>query len=141
MNLTAGIFVFNHKNELLICHPTNGSWSKNWSIPKGQFEESETALRAAIRETFEESNINLISKTNEIKLVGKQKYEKSDKVIIGFIYKFNEETTFNLKCTSLIKDTILPENDVVKFMEFNKAVKLLHEAQQKLILDYLKKNK
>jgi len=153
--ISAGIFIFNRKNELLICHPTGGPMYKNWSIPKGKIDLGETALIGALRETYEESNVYLYDDIKNIKEIGIQPYnsKKSNKAIVGFVYKFKEDVPFELKCTLLIPQTDKkgkpkwnagkPEHDTIKFMEPARAIKLLHEAQQKLILNYLKiqKNK
>lgn len=45
--------------EILVVHPTGGSWRKGFSIPKGHVEESESAMQAAIRETFEEAGLDM----------------------------------------------------------------------------------
>jgi ADP-ribose pyrophosphatase YjhB (NUDIX family) len=34
-------------------------FNESWSIPKGKVEVGETMINAAIRETYEETNINL----------------------------------------------------------------------------------
>lgn len=54
---TAGIAIV-FENKLLVVHPANGSWVRPlMGIPKGQIEEGEDVMSAAIRETFEETGI------------------------------------------------------------------------------------
>ena len=120
---------------------------QNWSIPKGMIDVNETPKEAALRETFEESNIDLSNEIDKIKYIGEQKYAKYNKTIIGFICKIENINT--LKCSSLIpllddkgrpnRNGGKPENDVVKFYSFKEAMKLLHEAQVKLIKNYLQR--
>lgn len=141
MIITSGIFIFNNKNELLICHPTGHQMSL-WSIPKGQVNVNEELIDAAIRETMEESNIDLSDKKKDLIYIGEQKYaSKTAKIIHGFVYKFEEEINFDLKCTSIITGNYnfgKPENDIVKFESIEKALELLHESQSKLLKRYLK---
>jgi len=59
---SAGILIYRKRNdafEVLLGHPGGPFWAKKdlgaWSIPKGEFEESELPLDAAKREFFEET--------------------------------------------------------------------------------------
>ncbi len=59
---SAGILLYrfqNHQPEFLLVHPGGPFWAKKdkgaWSVPKGEFNEPETALQAAQREFFEET--------------------------------------------------------------------------------------
>jgi 8-oxo-dGTP pyrophosphatase MutT (NUDIX family) len=143
LNNSSGIFIFNYKNELLICHPTGGRHDTNWSIPKGQIDKNETTLEAAVRETLEETNIDLSDVIYDIKYVGTQQYEKLNKSLISYVYKFNENIKFDLKCNSFVSEFDeegnkkwnggKPENDVIKFVSIKEATNLLHEAQIKLL--------
>ena len=58
---SAGILFYRFKNELpevLLVHPGGPFWTKKdlgaWSVPKGEFENDEEPLAAAIREVKEE---------------------------------------------------------------------------------------
>ena len=57
--VSAGILLFNEKDELLIVNPT---YKEHWSIPGGVVEKNESPLRACIRETKEEINLDIIPK-------------------------------------------------------------------------------
>jgi 8-oxo-dGTP pyrophosphatase MutT (NUDIX family) len=58
MKISAGILiVFNDK--LLLCHPTNASWTNTFSPPKGLTEDDEDLIDAAIRECKEEVGISI----------------------------------------------------------------------------------
>jgi predicted NUDIX family NTP pyrophosphohydrolase len=58
---SAGILLYRHRGELevLLVHPGGPFWVKKdlgaWSLPKGEFEEGEDPLAAAVREFTEET--------------------------------------------------------------------------------------
>jgi predicted NUDIX family NTP pyrophosphohydrolase len=61
---SAGILMYRRKRsrlEVLLVHPGGPFWAKKddgaWSIPKGEYAESESALTAAIREFEEETGL------------------------------------------------------------------------------------
>ncbi len=61
---SAGILLYrlvNDTTEVLLVHPGGPFWSKKdlgaWSIPKGEFDDNEDPLGAAIREMEEETGI------------------------------------------------------------------------------------
>lgn len=63
---SAGIVLFRRKNEsteFFLVHPGGPFWTKKdagaWSIPKGEYEEGEVPLDAAVREFKEETGFNL----------------------------------------------------------------------------------
>ncbi len=63
---SAGILVFRsirNNVEVLLAHPGGPFWKNkdlgSWSVPKGEFDETESALDAARREFQEETNIPL----------------------------------------------------------------------------------
>ena len=58
MTETAGIFFINKHFKLLVAHPTGHDFDF-WSVPKGKLDEGETAFAAAVRETWEETNVDL----------------------------------------------------------------------------------
>lgn len=56
MKTSAGLVII-HNNKILLVHPTNAPWYHSFSIPKGEVEEGEDLLEAAIRETKEEIGV------------------------------------------------------------------------------------
>jgi ADP-ribose pyrophosphatase YjhB (NUDIX family) len=56
MKVSAGLVIL-FNNKILLVHPTNAPWYGTYSIPKGEIEEGEDLLDAAIRETKEEIGI------------------------------------------------------------------------------------
>ena len=58
MKISAGLIItFNDK--ILLCHPTNASWVSSFSFPKGEVNEGESLIDAAIRECFEETSLKV----------------------------------------------------------------------------------
>lgn len=58
--------LINSKGKYLMCHATKpdgsiGFFDKRWGIPKGRVDSAESAYEAAIRETLEETSIDLIA--------------------------------------------------------------------------------
>ena len=54
--MSCGIVIFNPEAELLLCHVTNQS---HWDLPKGGIDGRESPLEAALRETLEETGLDL----------------------------------------------------------------------------------
>jgi 8-oxo-dGTP pyrophosphatase MutT (NUDIX family) len=54
--LSCGILVLNGQQELLLCHVTG---QDHWDLPKGGAHEGESPLQAALRETREETGLEL----------------------------------------------------------------------------------
>lgn len=58
MKLSAGLVII-QDGKILLGHPTGSPWYGTYSIPKGEVEEQENTLEAAIRETREELGIEI----------------------------------------------------------------------------------
>jgi 8-oxo-dGTP pyrophosphatase MutT (NUDIX family) len=142
MEKKAGIFLVNKKGEILIGHPTNHKQDM-WSIPKGKLEEGETNFQAALRETYEETNVNL--KDVELDMIyelPRVKYKSGKKSIFPFvILECNNNLNFDdfdVKCNAIVpKDASwnagLPEFDEFKWASFDEAEELLHESQSRCV--------
>jgi predicted NUDIX family NTP pyrophosphohydrolase len=66
MKRSAGLLLYRFKNgtpQYFLVHPGGPFWKKKdigaWSIPKGEVEENEDHLKAAIREMKEETGISI----------------------------------------------------------------------------------
>jgi 8-oxo-dGTP pyrophosphatase MutT (NUDIX family) len=145
--IAAGIFILNKEKEVLICHPTNHPWDV-WSIPKGKVERGEDLIVAAIRETFEETNIDLKNATLFHQLET-QVYRHKKKELNGFLFLEEENpkidlSVFKLQCNSNVPENRggFPEMDAYEWTDIETAKKYLHPTQiaaleeiQNLIID------
>ena len=84
---SAGILLYRFKNknlEFLLVHPGGPFWKNKdegaWSIPKGEFDDDEKPLEAAIRELKEETGIVLKGDFIELTPVK----QKSGKLVYAF---------------------------------------------------------
>ena len=136
MKITCGIYLFNNRNELLICHPTNHKWTL-WTIPKGRIDEGETDyFDVAKRELYEETNINLddfkyeITNITPFEIV---RYKSSNKYLKSFLVKTSHNfDSHDIKCDSMViwdGKPVFPEVDSFKWVTIEEARKLLHESQ------------
>jgi 8-oxo-dGTP pyrophosphatase MutT (NUDIX family) len=136
MIITCGVFIIDSQKKILCCHPTNAK-SNIFSIPKGHFEMTDDSyLDRAIRETLEESNIDLNPYRKNIFYVGESIYKKKNKKLIAFGIIISDifKNSFHLRCE---KDfgILFPEVDGYKW--FNKKTiidnNLLHLTQIELL--------
>lgn len=137
--IAAGIFIIRRDRKLLICHPTNHK-PDFWSIPKGKVEEGEGIMDAAIRETFEESNIDLnhqmaVASFN-VHYLEPVNYGHNKKMIYPFIYIEHDLTEMDwdnleIKCNSNVpvERGGFPEMDDYKWVSLEEAKPLVHETQ------------
>jgi predicted NUDIX family NTP pyrophosphohydrolase len=69
---SAGLLLYRYKNilEVFLVHPGGPLWKNKdetaWSIPKGEFDEAEEPMQAAIREFLEETGITVSGKFIEL---------------------------------------------------------------------------
>ena len=56
--ISCGVVMLNAHRELFVCHTTGTS---RWDLPKGVQDPGESALEAAVRETWEETSLDLES--------------------------------------------------------------------------------
>jgi 8-oxo-dGTP pyrophosphatase MutT (NUDIX family) len=131
---TTGLFILNALDELLITHPTNSPFNR-WSIPKGIPDLNETYLDAAIRELFEETNINVIDlKISEFEYGDPVPYKNKLKNLQPIFCRTLVDTgKLSLKCNSLVDGESFYENDIIKWYPIKDAIKLIHETQVKAI--------
>jgi predicted NUDIX family NTP pyrophosphohydrolase len=95
--LSAGILVYRVRNkevEVFLCHP-GGPLYKNkdnavWTIPKGEFDESEEAFVAAKREFMEETGQEISGDFIEMKPV---KYKDGRKIVYAWSVEGDVDTT------------------------------------------------
>lgn len=140
MITTYGVFLVNEKNELLITHPT-GMSKNSWSIPKGRSEDNESVIETIQRELYEETNLK-IDFTDDYIVLPISVYKSNRKRLCSILYKVNSEdyNDVELKCDSMVEDLNIPENDIIKWLDFDKCYDLLFDSQVKL-LKYIKEEK
>jgi len=133
--LAAGVFLVRKNGTLLICHPTNHK-PDFWSIPKGKLDANETPLAAAIRETFEESNISLLFNEKNIIALEPVNYGHKKKMLYPFVFLESKSENmdwdqFIVKCNSNVPLDRggFPEMDDYKWVSIEEARPLLHETQ------------
>lgn len=97
--LSCGVLILNSKNQILGCKPF-GKFDGRNDIPKGKMEEGETPIKAAIRETFEESGLYLDGLGMED--IGQFPYS-AKKDLYLFKLKMEIEDLSILNCTSYFK--------------------------------------
>lgn len=91
----SGIIVKNDNKVLLCKRAPDKSLPNTWSIPSGHIEDGESPGQAAIREFFEETNIEI---PTDIALVGfLNKYKKDGETKKGMMYVFFKETKEQVK--------------------------------------------
>jgi 8-oxo-dGTP pyrophosphatase MutT (NUDIX family) len=125
MDTTCGLFLINNKREIVLGHPINSPYNF-WSIPKGLIEVGESFLKAALRETFEETNIKLDINSKKIKKIlefDMIRYKKTKKQLKSYAIIIDDDFSgIDLKCTSTFvnkKGEIVPENNKVQWFPLN----------------------
>lgn len=133
--IAAGVFLIDKSNNVLICHPTNHK-SNVWSIPKGKVEVLETFVGACVRETFEETNIDLSDYKDKMVMLDSVNYSHRKKMLIPFVLFENDcegldLSTATIQCNSNVPEERggFPEMDDYKWVTIDEARKLLHETQ------------
>ena len=141
MENTYGTFIFNPTHELLICRPYGIKTKTGWSIPKGKAENGETPIQAAIRECFEETGFNISPHKGDMVSIGSKTYKTKKKRLHGFIlnlsYNIVIETFF---CDFRLLNKDVPEIDKYEWCDVKSAYTRLHEAQSKLLEEYINSN-
>jgi len=142
MITTNGAYIVDSLGKILILHPTNHPMNV-WSVPKGLFDEGETDSKvAAIRETLEETNINLVLFENNIeyKDLGSFKYTHKNKQIRGHLFHIDlplSAMDLNTECYSMFTcnktGDVLPECDISMWSDYEFATLNLHYTQRNFL--------
>jgi 8-oxo-dGTP pyrophosphatase MutT (NUDIX family) len=91
---SAGVII-KHGDEVLLCKRSPEETLPNiWSIPAGGIESGESPGQAAIREVFEETNIEL---STDLDLVGMIDTTNDDGLKTGMMFVFLQETDDKLE--------------------------------------------
>lgn len=146
---SAGILLYRFHNnsiELLLVHPGGPYWAKRdagaWSIPKGEFDENEDPLDAAVREMEEETGAKVSGKFMELTPVK----QKSGKLIYawGIEGNFNpgeiNSNSFEIEWPPKSgKKISFPEIDKAAWFKPDEAKKRIMEGQIPLIEEIVEK--
>lgn len=122
----AGVIIKNIDGKYLMCHPTNHP--DVWSMTKGHVEEGENPLEAAIRETYEECNLDIKKLKGEITLVGSIEYNIpiGRKHLSLYLFKSQQDLkSMNIKCNSSFIDehgNKTFEMDNFKWMDYEEVM-------------------
>lgn len=136
--ITCGLFIIS-ENKLLVVHAT-GHKKNSLSIPKGVYDEDvdDSHLDAAIRETFEETNLKIDLYNGEIKDLGLQNYKSGRKILHGYLFqsKIDLIKKDDYICNSYFeyKYKNIPEIDKIFWINLDSdEINFLHDTQQKLL--------
>lgn len=143
MKTSAGILLYRFnkkKTEVFLVHPGGPFWKNKdegaWSIPKGEFEEGEDALKAAIREFKEETGVSVTGDfipLNPVKL-------KSGKLVHAWALEKDIDATVIISNTFLLewppksgKKIEVPEVDKAEWFSIAEARVKINAGQLPLL--------
>ncbi|WP_121354947.1 NUDIX domain-containing protein [Flavisolibacter nicotianae] len=146
---SAGLLVYRKKNkavEVFLVHPGGPFWKGKetgaWSIPKGEFNDSEEPLQAARREFREETGQEVTGQFVELKTV----QQKSGKLVYAWAVEGEVDhenivsNTFRLEYPSKSGKWIsIPEVDKAAWFSIADAKEKINPAQVALLDDLLQK--
>lgn len=128
----AGI-ILKHNDEVLLCkRAPDKSMPNVWSIPSGKIEDGESPGQAAIREFYEETNIELDPKIEFVGFIDKFKKDGTKK---GHMFVFFKET----------EDRLNPDLEMAQdgfehtSCKYYKQSDIPQQDENKELLDLLKK--
>ncbi len=139
MVVSCGFVIINVDKKVLICHPTNDySGDGIWDLPKGRKDEGETELECALREVYEETNLNLQEIKGDISLLSST--ESNGKKIVLYMFKALEDLSkYEIRCNSLVDGDFEPwetpyyEIDEYKWVTINNSLNYLCEREQEVM--------
>ena len=142
---SAGLLLYRkNKNilEVFLVHPGGPLWKNKdegvWSIPKGEFDENEEPLHAAIREFSEETGQEVSGKFMELKPV----VQKSGKTVFAWALEKNIDVSnfisnnFEMEWPPRSgKFQSFPEADKGEWFLIDEAKKKINAAQVSLLTE------
>jgi 8-oxo-dGTP pyrophosphatase MutT (NUDIX family) len=137
MKVSCGFVIMNVDKKVLIAHPTNDFAGYGiWTFPKGEICEKETHLECALRETFEETNLDLKALQGEISYLGTT--IRNNRQVILYLFKSSEDLKkYDIKCVSMVEgddewDTF-PEMDAFKWVTLEQSYGFLSNREQEMV--------
>lgn len=117
MKLSCGIVLINSMGRILACKPHERP-HQYYDVPKGEIDEGETPYECALRETFEETGLDLTDQ--ELIDCGEFTYIPNKKNIHLFMCHYDIDNIENLVCTSMYfnrdKKMLCPEISEYRFV-------------------------
>jgi 8-oxo-dGTP pyrophosphatase MutT (NUDIX family) len=110
----------------------------NWTIPKGKCDKGEEFIDAAIRESKEETGLDLSKFKSKIKEVGRKKYKHKKKKLVAFSL-FLDDTIDVQKLSCEFEDK--PEIVKYEMVTVRDAIRRLHNLQSHILQDYVNESK
>ncbi|HEY0731622.1 MAG TPA: NUDIX domain-containing protein [Chitinophagaceae bacterium] len=149
MRKSAGILMFRRIDkelEVLLVHPGGPFWKNKdqgaWSIPKGEFTNSEDPLDAAIREFEEETGVKLQGNFIELEQI----QQKGGKLVLAWAIESDldpssiRSNTFSMEWPPKSGKWIeVPEIDKASWFAVEEAREKINPAQQALLEDLKQK--
>lgn len=110
MNIISCGLIVRSPDGILLAHAT---YTPRWDIPKGRLEDNELPLKAAMRECFEETNLDLAEHEGIVIDLGQQPYIRGKDL---HVFLLDLPTSFSLdecSCHTVIEQNgkIFPETD------------------------------
>ena len=145
---SAGILLYRSVDtepEVLLVHPGGPFWKNKdegaWTIPKGEFEESEDPLAAAIREFKEETGFDLQGEFKALTPI----QQKAGKIVYAWAIEGNIDVT-NVKSNFFEiewppksgKKQSFPEIDKALWLPLSRAREKINSSQASLLDQLLK---
>lgn len=133
MHLSCGIIIDTPKGWL-VCHATG---TTHWDFPKGGIEPGETPIECAIRETFEETGLDLSAYKNKMVDLGEHDYIRNKRLHMFYLEYPHELDVRALDCSSFVFNdrtcTRYPEVDYYDFVSKEEAMRRLGRGLQRWI--------
>jgi predicted NUDIX family NTP pyrophosphohydrolase len=150
MKKSAGLLLYRknkNKLEVFLVHPGGPLWKNKdegaWSIPKGEFDENEAPLQAAIREFSEETGNTISGRFMQLRSV----VQKSGKTVLAWAIEKNiDAATINSNNFEMEwpprsgKLQNFPEIDKGEWFLINEAKKKINAAQVSLLTELEEKS-
>ncbi len=141
MKISCGFVIMNVDKKVLIAHPTNDFAGPGiWTFPKGEISKKENHLECALRETFEETNLDLKTLKGEISYLGTT--IRNNRQVILYLFKsFENLNKCDIKCNSMVdcddEFEKYPEMDAFKLISVENCYSYLSNREQEMVEELL----